>query len=132
MSMHMYRWEHMASFLLSRYPGMEMPGFEISVTFFKKLENSSGTWLEYFTFLSPMHENSGSCYMFWLYVICYGLIQIKPFSIFLCDSFLTYGCLEMCCLLSKYRAIYQISFCCWFLIKFCCGQRKYFVWSQFF
>lgn len=78
---------HMPSFLPSRYAGMEMPGYVVSATFFKKLENSSGTWLEHFTFPSAMHENSVSCYMLWLYVVCCGFIQIKLFSILLWDFF---------------------------------------------
>ena len=39
---------------------------------------------------------------------------------------------RVCCLISTYLWMYQISFCYWFLISFCCGWRKYFVWCQYF
>lgn len=95
--------------------------------FFKKSENPPGTWLEDFTFPSAMHEDSINCYVLWF---CFYSNQIIfYFSLWFLFWLRCY--LEVCCLLSKYLAIPQISFCCWFLIKSCCSQRTYFVWSQF-
>lgn len=86
--MHKSSCGHMLSCLLSIYPSMEMPRYVAGVTFFKKLKNSSGTWLEHFTLPSAMHENSVSCFVICSgYMLYVGLIQIKLFSILLWHFF---------------------------------------------